>query len=112
MHTRYILLWICCLLLAACGAGPGDAARGEALFMGKAPMGNNAPACVSCHYVNVEEGVLLGPNLSNIGNRAVLRVKGQTAEEYLRLSITNPDDYLADGYQEGIMHRGYGRDLN
>jgi len=34
-------------------------------------------------------------------------VDGQSAEEYLRTSITDPDAYLAGGYQEGIMYRQY-----
>jgi cytochrome c len=38
-------------------------------------------------------------------------VPGQPAEEYLRTAITDPDAYISDGYQDGIMYRGYAQAL-
>ncbi len=41
-----------------------------------------------------------------------MTVAGQSAEEYIRRSIVDPDDYLAGGFQEGIHFRGYGEALS
>jgi cytochrome c2 len=101
-------------LLSACGSGapgPADAARGQALFLGKVRFANSAPACGGCHAVEPGAAGGVGPNLSNVGNRAATRIAGMSAEAYLRQSIVEPDAYLAPGYQEGIHPRTYGRDL-
>ena len=83
---------------AAAASSPG-----QALFIGTA-------ACASCHTVQgVAQGVL-GPPLDGIATAAGNRVSGQSAEEYIRESIVEPDAYTAgtaDGlsqdYQEGLM---------
>jgi cytochrome c2 len=98
------------LLLGACGgraAEPGDAGRGRQLYHGEIAFANDAPACNTCHGAEpgVETGI--GPNLSNIGNRAATTIQGMSAEDYLRQSIVDPDAYLAGGFQEGIHFRGY-----
>jgi cytochrome c553 len=114
MHTRLLLL-IIVLLLAACGAGgaaAGDPANGKQLFDGAVAMaGERAPACATCHAIEPGMDTGSGQSLSNIGNRAGVAVPGQSAEEYLRTAITNPDAYLAGGYQEGIMYRDYAQSL-
>jgi cytochrome c553 len=104
------------LLFAACGsvggAAAGDPVNGKKLFDGDAPMAAaSAPACATCHRIEPGPDTGSGQSLSNIGNRAAKTVAGQSAEEYLRASITNPDAYLAGGYQEGIMYRGYAQAL-
>jgi len=103
------------LLFAACGsvggAAASDPANGKKLFDGEAPMAASAPACATCHAIEPGPDNGSGQSLSNIGNRAAKTVAGQSAEEYLRTSITNPDAYLAGGYQEGIMYRGYAQAL-
>ena len=83
---------------AAAASSPG-----QTLFIGTA-------ACASCHTVQgVAQGVL-GPPLDGIATAAGNRVSGQSAEEYIRESIVEPDAYTAgtaDGlsqdYQEGLM---------
>ena len=113
MHTRLFLL-IIVLLLAACGAGgtAGDPANGKQLFDGAVAMADaRAPACATCHAIEPGMDTGSGQSLSNIGNRAGGAVPGQSAEEYLRTAITNPDAYLAGGYQEGIMYRDYAQAL-
>jgi len=102
------------LLLGACGgsaAEPGDAGRGRQLYHGEIAFANDAPACNTCHGAEpgVETGI--GPNLSNIGNRAATTIQDMSVDDYLRQSIVEPDAYLAGGYQEGIHHRGYKNDL-
>jgi cytochrome c len=114
MHTRLLLL-ILVLLLAACAAAgaAGDPAHGKQLFDGTVAMaGDRAPACVTCHSIDPGPDTGSGQSLSNIGNRAGTTVPGQPAEEYLRTAITNPDAYLAGGYQNGIMYRDYAQALS
>ena len=114
MHTRLFLL-ILALMLAACGAGgaaAGDPAKGKQLFDGAVALADaRAPACATCHAIVPGEDTGSGQSLSNIGNRAGTAVPGQSAEEYLRTAITTPDAYLAGGYQDGIMYRGYAQAL-
>lgn len=49
----------------------------------------------------------IGINLHDIGDRAGSVVPGQSAEEYLRISILDPDAYLAGNFQDGLMSREY-----
>src|SRR5262245_196965 len=115
MPRQEILLVVGLLVLVACGGGGaagGDVAGGQKIFSGATPIaGGNAPACITCHAVEPGQQRGSGQNLSNIGYRAGITVPGQSAEQYIRTSIVDPDAYLAGGYQEGIMYRGYGRDL-
>lgn len=98
-------------LLAGCGGG-GDAARGGQLFSGQVAFASpDAVTCNVCHAVDASAGPGIGPNLAGVATRAATRVAAQSAEEYLRTSLLNPDAYLAEGYQEGIMYRGYAEAL-
>ena len=76
---------------------------GLALFTGRG-------GCTACHTVEGVSQGILGPELTSIASVAGSRVPDQSAEEYLRISITDPDAYTAgtaDGldqdYQEGLM---------
>jgi cytochrome c553 len=105
-------LAVVALLLTACGTTPGDPANGKRLFTGEALIANgNLPACATCHADTADGQSPLGPNLSNIGNRAAYTVEGQSGEAYVRTSILDPDAHLADGFQEGIMNREYAEGL-
>ena len=114
MHTRLLVL-IIVLLLAACGsagASAGNPTNGKQLFDGAIALADpRAPACNTCHAIEPGMDTGSGQSLSNIGNRAGTSVPGQSAEEYLRTAITNPDAYLAGGYQDGIMYRNYAQAL-
>ena len=58
--------------------------------------------CQICH--SLEPGrQLVGPSLAGIAVTAQSRVSGQTAEEYLRESILDPDAYIVEGYRSGQM---------
>jgi mono/diheme cytochrome c family protein len=71
-------------------AAVGDPLRGQELFTtGK----DAAPACTACHRVD-QDTALIGPSLVGIASRAGERVEGQSAEDYLRLSIVEPNAYL------------------
>lgn len=91
------------------GAGAGDVAAGEALF-NQGSIGTQA-GCMACH--SLAPGVtLVGPSLGNIGADAGSRVSGQSAEEYLRQSIVEPNAYVLEGFGQGIMPAGYGDELS
>ena len=117
MKVRFVVLMVGLLLLAGCGTilgkGTGDPVRGKQVFNDEVGMLNrNIPSCISCHSDEVVGLNKPWPNLSNIGNRAASTVAGQTAEEYLRTSITDPDAHLSGGFQEGIMYREYKTNLS
>jgi glucose/arabinose dehydrogenase/mono/diheme cytochrome c family protein len=65
-----------------------------------------APSCVSCHRLDGATGI--GPSLVGIAETAANRVAGLDATAYLRQSIVDPDSYVVEGYQSGIMYRDYG----
>ncbi len=113
---KHILFMLAVLLLAACswvaGSAAGDPANGKQLFDGAVALADQrAPACATCHAIAPGMDTGSGQSLANIGNRAGATVPGQPAEEYLRTAITDPDAYVSDGYQDGIMYRGYAQAL-
>ena len=71
-----------------------------------------ALGCASCH-----EGSLfnlfrpVGPPLNEIGLVGRKRVPGVSAEDYIRLSITDAGDYVVPGYPDS-MPRGLARDMS
>ena len=100
-------------LLAACGgggggapapaapaAGAGDADAGKALFA--QTVVGSLPGCVTCHSLAAGE-TLVGPSLAGIGARAGSTVSGQSADQYIRTSILDPNAHVADGFAQGIM---------
>ncbi len=77
-----------------------DAANGEALF--NQMYSELGFACATCHHVAVPEN-LIGPTMLNIREIAATRVEGEIAERYLYNSIVNPNDYIVEGFVEGVM---------
>lgn len=53
--------------------------------------------CAACHVMpGIPGGVgVIGPDMTNIGVDAATRVPGESAEEYLRLSIMEPNAFIA-----------------
>ena len=109
------------MLLAACGGGAtnapvgepvpvGDAANGETLFSQPTIGANNAPGCITCHSLEPDV-VIVGPSQAGLATRAETRVPGQSAEDYIRNSITHPNDYVVEGFAEGVMYQNYATDL-
>ena len=106
------------LALVACGgndetAGPqpvGDAANGELLFARPLIGAENAPGCITCHSL-FPDVTLVGPSPVGVAARAEAAAPGQTAEQYLRESITRPDAYLVAGFDPGQMYQNYGEEL-
>lgn len=98
------------LVLAACGGGAsqapaggatgGDAAAGKALFA-QSVIGSN-PGCITCHSLEAGK-TLVGPSMAGIASRAGSTVSGQSAEQYLRQSLAEPDAYVVKGFAKGLM---------
>jgi nitric oxide reductase subunit C len=126
MKSKVLMMALLALVivgLAACGGGGsapaaetggavpvGNVANGEKLF-NQATIGpNSSPGCVTCH--SLEEGVVVvGPSQAGLAARAGTRVAGQTADEYLRESILNPNAHIVEGFTEGVMYQNYGAEL-
>lgn len=87
----------------------GDAANGETLFTTFQALAGFA--CNTCH-LSISEDRLIGPGLLNIGSRAATRVDGQSAEEYLRIAIMSPNEYIVEGYPENLMPQTLGDIFN
>jgi len=85
---------------AASGGGAGDAAAGKTLFA-QTVIGSNA-GCVTCHSLDAGK-TLVGPAMAGVAGRAGSAVSGQSAEQYLRQSLTEPDAFVAKGFQKGLM---------
>ncbi len=100
------------LVLTACdqgnGAMPteGDPQAGETVYTEVA-----SPICSSCHSLRAGE-TIFGPSLAGVAVVAGQRVRGQSAEAYLRDSIVDPDAHLVEGFGAGLMPSTYGTQLS
>lgn len=65
--------------------------------------------CASCHSLTDVDGI--GPGMAGIAIRAGERVDGLNAEQYIRDSIINPNDYVVDGF-EAVMAQNLGATLS
>lgn len=127
MNKGVLILFVIGVLLlslAGCGivdellndtstGGPtpvGDVAKGEALFAQPIIGVNNAPGCITCHSLEPDV-IIVGPSQVGVATRAETRVPGQSAEEYVRASITDPNVFVVEGFAEGMMYQNYGTDL-
>lgn len=103
-------------LVAACGGGGsssgqtgassgstaatgGDAKAGETLFA-QTNIGAN-PGCKTCH--SLDGSALVGPTMQGYAARAATRVQGESAEQYTRQSITDPNAHVVEGFAQGVM---------
>ena len=104
-----VVLLTAAALVAACGGGGaaapaaapgGNADAGKALFA-QSTIGSQ-PGCVTCHSLDAGT-TIVGPSMAGIGAAAASKVSGESAEQWLRNSIVNPNAYLEEGFAEGIM---------
>jgi len=93
------LLGICIafLLLTACGQKnePAPTSEDPLVSEGHDVFRKN---CAICHSL-VPEKVITGPSLAGVATRAGNRVEGFEARDYIYQSITDPDAYVVDGFQ-------------
>lgn len=83
-----------------------DPVNGEALFGTQYDTNMGPFACSTCHYVDSNER-LIGPGLLNIKDIAADREEGVIAERYLYNSIVDPNEYLVEGFVEGVMPQNW-----
>ena len=103
-------------LFSACASEPpivapvdlpeGDAGSGEKLFVQSI---DDAPSCASCHNLSTTANV--GPGLEGISEVAAQRADGQSAQEYLYMSIVRPSLYVVRGYSN-VMYTEYEEKLS
>lgn len=67
---------------------------GEEIFNGKG-------LCSTCHTIG-QTGALRFPDLAGIGSRAANRIEGMSGLEYLYHSLTEPDEYVVEGFNPGM----------
>ena len=91
-------------------------ARGQEIFTSApASVGVQALWCSACHTI---EGVaigLIGPDLTHIGTEGAGRKPGTSAEAYIRESIMEPEDFVAEGVDratKGLMTNAVTKGLN
>ena len=65
--------------------------------------------CATCHAL-VPDTIIIGPSLAGVATRAETRVEGQTADEYIQLSILRPGDYLVEGFNN-VMITNFSKEL-
>ena len=83
------------------GATPDPMAYGRQLF--------TQFGCNACHTLKDAGAVgQIGPDLDGIGTRAATRVPGQSADEYIRTSITKPGAFIVPNFQP-VMPTDYGQ---
>lgn len=58
--------------------------------------------CATCHAL-VPDTIIIGPSLAHIATDAETRVAGQTAEEYIQLSVLRPGDYVVPGFNNVMI---------
>lgn len=89
----------------------GDPSVGQAIFSGEKKIEGVIP-CGVCHYVQEQQGVLVGPNMAGLSERAGARVPDMSARQYIIESIREPDAYVVDGFPPGTMNQQYGERLS
>ncbi len=120
MRLRILFLLLICMIVVGCEPAvaerspemaavldlAGDAANGEALFNKDSHGSALLPSCVLCH--SLEEGTrLAGPSLAGVSGRAATTIEGESAEVYLYNSIIDPNTYIVDSFNGGVMSGQY-----
>jgi hypothetical protein len=72
--------------------------------------------CIDCHYLEEpQDGILLNnliaPSLGNLPDLAASRIEGLDAVTYVHTSIIDPDAFIVDGYEAGIMPFSYADEM-
>ena len=83
-----------------------DVEAGAALFNKEFNTALGPFRCVTCHNIDSDDP-LAGPGMLSLPERVGSRVDGQSAEVYLYNSIVDPNAYIAEDYNEGVMPMNY-----
>jgi mono/diheme cytochrome c family protein len=83
-------------------AGLAGATTGEQIY--------TAAGCGSCHTLGkAGTNSNVGPSLDDLASVAGEREQGTSAEDYMRQSLLEPDAFVVDGFQPGVMPSFEGR---
>lgn len=85
-----------------------SADAGESLYF-ETTLGVNT-GCRVCHSLD-PGAVIIGPSFDGVATAATTRVPGLTAEEYLWQSIVDPDAFVVDGFDPGVMLENFNETL-
>jgi len=99
---------------AAATPTPAPVLTGDPVDIGKAAYA--AKGCAGCHGEPGGAGGGIGPNLGGLATRAGSTVAGQSAEEYIKTSIVNPNAYIVPecptgACVAGLMPQNFGQTL-
>ena len=97
-----IVMLLVVFVMSACSAGasvPSTPTPDPLVLQGQQVF--NA-RCATCHAL-VPDTIIIGPSLYGVAARAETRVDGQTAEEYLQLSVLRPGDYVVEGFNNVMV---------
>ena len=110
MRALFIIIFVS-IIFSACTSENNFVAQGKVLFNKKHIGKNKVIGCVSCHSVNPGQ-IIIGPSLAGLKLRAPYLVEGESAKEYIRNSIINPDAYIVNGFLPAIMFPHYSQELS
>lgn len=101
-YKHLILLAVIALIFTACSASaPAEPTPTPDPFILQGQVVFNA-RCATCHAL-VPDTIIIGPSLYGVATRAETRVDGQSAEEYLTMSVLRPGDYVVDGFNNVMI---------
>lgn len=101
-YKNPLILLSTALILTACSTAATPAPtptpdpfilQGQAVFNAR---------CATCHAL-VPDTIIIGPSLYGVATRAETRVEGQSAEEYITMSVLRPGDYVVEGFNNVMI---------
>ncbi|MEM7530945.1 MAG: 5'-nucleotidase C-terminal domain-containing protein [Chloroflexota bacterium] len=94
---------------ALCAYEEGDTEVGQALF--EQPVLGGMGGCKTCHSLEPDV-TLMGPSLYGIATIAETRQAGMIPANYIYLSIMEPNSYIVEGFEAGVMPDHYADHLD
>lgn len=109
-HSSIILLLFCCILFVACQSSE-PAASPTPTFTAELAQGKQlfSQHCGSCHAIEADT-VIVGPSLFGVAERAEERAPDLTPQQYVELSILQPEAIMVPGY-DNVMPSNFGTRL-
>lgn len=111
-HCSLPILLAMCLVMIACSGSDKPVSVATPTLTPQIAEGRRlfSQHCASCHAVE-PEAVIVGPSLFDVSRRATDRAPDLTAQQYVELSILQPDAYLVPGF-DNLMPSSFGKSLN